>query len=178
MLTHTCALISVRFAYPLAWHLWQVFVLRIRPVARIEMQRAKIANRSILRTSTPLTLSACPMPNTLAIKYMKRGGEGGLAIAAVATVVVIATHFGFVLCSVSWGNEQEAATHRHRQTPTDTQAKTHTLRLATSVYLSLCLSIFHIFSPLPLPLLCACVEFALCCIFALICSSCFQDALN
>lgn len=55
-------------------------------------------------------------------------GCSGLANAAVATVVVIARHFGFVLCPVSWGNEQEAATHRHRQTHTDRQSPKHTYR--------------------------------------------------
>lgn len=168
---HTCVLISVWFAYLLAWqwHLWQVFVLRIRPVAGIAKQRAQIANRPIPRTL--LLLSACLMSNTLPVKCeaKKRGmREGGgavcgcsrLAIAAVATVVVIARHFGFVLCPVSWGNEQEAATQSYRQTDTHThrhrshrQSHTEpcrrhavTLRLATAVHLSILRSSL-IFSP-------------------------------
>lgn len=60
---HTCVLISVWFAYLLAWqwHLWQVFVLRIRPVAGIEMQRAQIANRPIPRTGHVPSCSFFPL---------------------------------------------------------------------------------------------------------------------
>lgn len=187
-------------------------MLRIRPVARIEMQRAQIARTCPSPNPSFFPLALCRILCQSSVRQRRGGAEGAvcgcsrLAIAAVATVVVIARHFGFVLCPVSWGNEQEAATHRHRQTDTlahrhgqtnthtQTQVKTHrqshtepcrrhavTLRLATSVYLSLCLSILRsslICSPSPSPLLGACVDFALCCIFALICSSCFQDALN